>query len=106
LSHNAITEISNLEHNSKLRVLDISNNQVTNLANISHLTHLEELWASNNQLSSFDEVEKQLADKKELTTVYFEGNPLQTNNPVMYRNKVRLALPQIQQIDATFVRVS
>ena len=33
--------------------------------------------------------------------MYFEGNPLQTKNAVLYRNKVRLALPQVQQIDAS-----
>jgi hypothetical protein len=33
--------------------------------------------------------------------VYFEGNPLQTRAPALYRNKVRLALPQIMQIDAS-----
>jgi protein phosphatase 1 regulatory subunit 7 len=33
--------------------------------------------------------------------VYFEGNPLQTNGPALYRNKVRLALPNIKQIDAS-----
>jgi len=54
----------------------------------------------------FNNVEEVLADKKELTTVYFEGNPLQLKQPALYRNKVKLALPQIQQIDATFVRVS
>ncbi len=95
-----LTEVSGLENNSNLHVLDISNNRISNLANLSHLQNLEELWASSNQLSSFDEVEKELGDKKQLKTVYFEGNPLQTNNAVMYRNKVRLALPQIRQIDA------
>ncbi|KAL8834343.1 MAG: hypothetical protein Q9170_003798 [Blastenia crenularia] len=106
VSHNALTELSGLDQNSKLRVLDISSNQISRLANLEHLDHLEELWASSNQLSSFEEVEKQLADKEELNTVYFEGNPLQTKNPTLYRNKVRLALPQINQIDATFVRVT
>ncbi|MCJ1269968.1 hypothetical protein MMC22_009861 [Lobaria immixta] len=101
ISHNLLTEVSGLEKNSHLRVLDISNNQITHLTNLNHLQHLEELWASSNQLSSFDEVEKELADKKELSTVYFEGNPLQTKNATLYRNKVRLALPQIQQIDAS-----
>ncbi|PGH03082.1 hypothetical protein GX51_04269 [Blastomyces parvus] len=101
VSHNAITAISGLENNTNLRVLDISSNQISKLENISHLTHLEELWASNNQLASFDEVERELRDKEELNTVYFEGNPLQTNSPVLYRNKVRLTLPQIQQIDAS-----
>ena len=66
--------------------------------------HLEEVWASSNQISSFEEVEKELGDKKELSTVYFEGNPLQRKNEALYRNKVRLALPQIQQIDASMLR--
>ena len=82
-------------------MIDISSNQISQLTNLKHLEHLEEFWASSNQLSSFDEVEKELADKKELTTVYFEGNPLQTKSPALYRNKVRLALPQIKQIDAS-----
>ena len=82
-------------------MLDISNNQITNLTGLGHATQLEELWASSNQLASFEEVERELKDKKVLSTVYFEGNPLQLRNPVMYRNKVRLALPQVQQIDAS-----
>jgi protein phosphatase 1 regulatory subunit 7 len=101
ISHNALTSLSGLESNTALRVLDISNNQISKLEGISHLTHLEELWASNNLLSNFDEVERELKDKKELETVYFEGNPLQTKGPAVYRNKVRLALPQIKQIDAS-----
>lgn len=101
ISDNLLTEISGLEKNSNLRVLDISNNQVSNLTNLSHLQHLEELWASSNQLSSFEEVEKELADRKNLNTVYFEANPLQIKNAAVYRNKIRLALPQIQQIDAS-----
>ncbi|KAJ5807767.1 Leucine rich repeats (2 copies) [Penicillium riverlandense] len=104
-SHNAVTDLSGLESNTGLRVLDLSNNQVSNLAHLSSLINLEELWASNNQLSSFEEVERELKDKEKLETVYFEGNPLQTAGPAVYRNKVRLALPRIKQIDATFVRV-
>ncbi|KAL4785336.1 hypothetical protein BJX76DRAFT_347110 [Aspergillus varians] len=101
VSHNAITDLAGLESNSALRVLDFSNNQVSKLEHLSPLEELEELWASNNQLSNFNEVERELKDKKNLQTVYFEGNPLQTNGPVVYRNKVRLAIPQIKQIDAS-----
>jgi len=106
ISHNALATISGLDSNTKLRVLDISNNEIDHLTNLSHLTHLEELWASSNRLSSFEEIEKELRDKEELQTVYFEGNPLQLRSPALYRNKVRLTLPQVQQIDATFVKVS
>ncbi|KAI9785932.1 MAG: hypothetical protein M1839_008198 [Geoglossum umbratile] len=101
VSHNALTEISGLDYNTNLHVLDISNNQISTLANIAHLKKLEELWASNNKLSSFEEVERELRDKEGLNTVYFEGNPLQLSNRVTYRNKLRLTLPQVMQIDAS-----
>ncbi|KAJ5121878.1 hypothetical protein N7448_003010 [Penicillium atrosanguineum] len=104
-SHNAVTDLSGLEKNTTLRVLDFSNNQISHLEHLSTLKNLEEVWASNNQLSSFEEVERELKDKEKLQTVYFEGNPLQMNGPAVYRNKVRLALPHIAQIDATYVRV-
>ncbi|RFU33273.1 hypothetical protein B7463_g3082, partial [Scytalidium lignicola] len=94
ISHNAITSLSGLDDVPKLRVLDISNNQIPSLQGLKHLTQLEEVWASYNKIGDFTEVERELADKKNLTTVYFEGNPLQLKNPTLYRNKVRLALPQ------------
>ena len=79
----------------------MSNNRISQLDGLAHLNELEELWASNNQLASFDEVERQLAHIESLQTVYFEGNPLQKTNAVLYRNKVRLALPKVKQIDAS-----
>lgn len=38
---------------------------------------------------------------KDLNTVYFEGNPLEKKQRALYRNKVKLALPNIRQIDAS-----
>jgi protein phosphatase 1 regulatory subunit 7 len=101
VSHNAIAALSGLQNNKKLRVLDISNNRITKLENISHLYELEEFWASANGISDFREVERELKDKENLETVYFEANPLQLNGPAVYRNKVRLLLPQVKQIDAS-----
>lgn len=101
ISHNALESLEGLEHNKKLRILEISNNKIASLKGLSHLQDLEELWASYNLIGDFAEVERELADKKSLTTVYFEGNPLQLKAPALYRNKVRLALPQVQQIDAS-----
>ncbi len=46
-------------------------------------------------------MERELAGIEGLETVYFEANPLQLRGPAVYRNKVRLALPQIKQIDAS-----
>lgn len=106
ISHNALTSLSGLENTRTLRVLDISNNGISSLEGLEHLEKLEEFWASYNQIADFNEVERALKDKKELNTVYFEGNPLQLRQPALYRNKVRLTLPQVMQIDATFVRVS
>jgi protein phosphatase 1 regulatory subunit 7 len=55
-------------------------------------------------LDSFQDVERELGGLKKLETVYFEGNPLQTNAPAQYRLKVKLTLPQVKQIDATLAR--
>jgi len=82
-------------------VLDVSNNQIASLSGIGHLEELEELWASYNQVADFAEVERELGGKKKLSTVYFEGCPLQLRAPALYRNKVRLTLPQVMQIDAS-----
>ena len=101
LAHNALTEISGLDYTLKLRTLEISNSQIKHLTNLKQLSNLEELWASSNLLLSFEEIERELREKENLTTVYFEANPMQFESPALYRNKVRLALPQIQQIDAS-----
>ncbi|CZT46774.1 probable regulatory subunit of protein phosphatase-1 [Rhynchosporium secalis] len=106
ISHNALTTLSGLESCTGLRVLDISNNQISSLKGLENMPDLEEVWASYNQIGDFKEVEEELGRKEQLNTVYFEGNPLQLRQPALYRNKVRLALPRIKQIDATFIRVS
>ncbi|KAH8550733.1 phosphatase 1 regulatory subunit 7 protein-like protein, partial [Umbelopsis sp. PMI_123] len=104
VSHNLLEKIEGLENNIKLRTLDVAANRITKLENISHLSLLEEFWANSNLLptETFNDLEKQLKDKTHLETVYLEGNPMQKENRATYRNKIRLALPQIKQIDATF----
>jgi len=104
LSHNGISKIEGLEKNLKLTTLDITSNKISKLENLSHLKNLTDLWASSNHISSFEEVEKELKDLKELDTVYFEGNPLQLSNPTSYRRKLIMFLPQVNKIDATYVR--
>ncbi|QUC23699.1 uncharacterized protein UV8b_07940 [Ustilaginoidea virens] len=105
ISHNAVESLEGIKENTKLKILDISNNQVSSLQGLAGLKDLEEVWASYNKIGDFVEVEMALKDKASLSTVYFEGNPLQLRGPALYRNKIRLALPQVKQIDATFVRV-
>jgi protein phosphatase 1 regulatory subunit 7 len=101
ISHNLLTSLSGIQGCRKLRVIDVSSNQITKLEGLEELKQLEEFWASNSSFDSFEDVEKQLRDKEHLETVYFEGTPLQKRQPALYRNKVRLALPQIKQIDAS-----
>lgn len=52
-------------------------------------------------MESFEEIEHELGKKEKLDTVYFEGNPLQKAAGATYRNKLRLALKGIKQIDAS-----
>lgn len=101
ISHNMLETLEGIENNTNLRTIDISHNQIPSLKGLEGLQKLEEVWASYNLIGDFNEVEKVLKDKEDLTTVYFEGNPLQLRGPALYRNKVKLALPQIKQIDAS-----
>lgn len=106
ISDNLLTSLEPLSHAPNIRILDVQNNPITSLRGVSALIHIESLWATSCKLDRFDELEKELGDKKELSEVYFEGNPLQKSNPVLYRNKVRLALPQVSKIDASESPVS
>lgn len=101
ISDNLLTSLEPLSHAPGLKILDVQNNPITSLHGVSALTHIENLWATGCKLESFNELEKELGDKKELSEVYFEATPLQKSNPVLYRNKVRLALPQVSKIDAS-----
>ncbi|KAK5006038.1 hypothetical protein LTR28_006970 [Elasticomyces elasticus] len=105
ISDNLITTLEPLSANTALHTLDVQNNPLASLTGTKPLARLENFWASNCKLESFRELERELGDKRELKEVYFEGNPLQKQNEVLYRNKVRLALPQVVKIDAAYVRV-
>nr|POE59112.1 glucokinase [Quercus suber] len=94
ISDNQIPSLEPLRSNTKLEILDFQTNPISSLQGIEGLSALENLWASNCQIESFQEIERALKDKVKLEEVYFEGNPVQKQGPVLYRNKVRLALPQ------------
>jgi len=98
LSHNRITQIENLNSLTSLEILDISNNQITRLENLSSLTSLTDLWMNHNLLTHYEELSA-LEPLTNLTTLYLEGNPMARNG--QYRLKVLLALPILQQLDAT-----
>lgn len=59
------------------------------------------LQANNNLIDDFSQIESQMSKMENLDTVYLEGNPLQAAAGANYRRKVMLALPQVNQIDAT-----
>ncbi|RWA10149.1 hypothetical protein EKO27_g4963 [Xylaria grammica] len=104
-SHNALESLEGLDGNPNLTVLEISNNNVKSFKGLGGLKKLTDVWASYCQVSDFADVERELADKENLDTIYLEGNPLQLRQPALYRNKVRLALPQINKIDACEFRL-
>ncbi|KAK5699244.1 protein phosphatase regulatory subunit Sds22 [Elasticomyces elasticus] len=106
VSDNKITSLAPLSSNPKLEILDFQTNPISSLAGLEGLTELENLWASNCQIADFKGIEAVLKDKKKLEEVYFEGNPVQKSGPVLYRNKVRLALPQVVKIDAAYVKAT
>ncbi|KAJ6619697.1 hypothetical protein B0H10DRAFT_2024499 [Mycena sp. CBHHK59/15] len=104
LSHNGVQRLEGLEHNLKLTTLDVGNNFIPELENISHLTRLQELWMSGNKIPTLHGLDSQLKAITTLETLYLEGNPCQTTDMTGYRRKIILALPQLKQIDATFVK--
>jgi len=104
VSHNGIKRLEGLENNVKLTTLDIGNNFVSRIENLFNLKLLEELWMNGNGIPDLLSLEKELGSLSSLTTIYLEGNPCQLNNMSAYRRKVMLALPQLQQIDATYTR--
>ncbi|KAK1082632.1 protein phosphatase regulatory subunit Sds22 [Friedmanniomyces endolithicus] len=106
VSDNRITSLEPLRANSKLEILDFQTNPISSLAGLEDLKALENLWASNCEIEDFREIERALRDKEKLEEVYFEGNPVQKQGPVLYRNKIRLTLPQVLKIDAAYVKVA
>ncbi|KAF8625562.1 hypothetical protein AX15_005326 [Amanita polypyramis BW_CC] len=105
LSHNGIKKLEGLEDNINLTTLDVGNNFVQVLENISHLKNLSELWIGNNQISDLRALDTELRSTTTLETLYLEGNPCQISDMAGYRRKIMLALPQLKQIDATFVKL-
>ncbi|KAJ8072742.1 protein phosphatase regulatory subunit Sds22 [Marasmius tenuissimus] len=105
LSHNGVKKLEGLENNKKLRTLDVGANFISAIENISHLTQLEELWMNGNQIPDLLALDSQLAHIDTLETIYLEANPCQQNDVTGYRRKIMLALKQLKQIDATYVKV-
>lgn len=68
------------------------------------MKHYYGLQFNDNQLSEWGDLDN--LPKDSLETVYFERNPIWSDGKdPNYRRKIKLALPSIQQIDATLCRV-
>ncbi|KZP31664.1 L domain-like protein [Athelia psychrophila] len=104
LSHNGVKKLEGLDHNLKLKTLDLGSNFVPDVENIVHLTRLEEVWLNNNKITTLQTLEPQLRTATALETIYLEGNPVQESEGGNYRRKIKMALPQLSQIDATYVK--
>ncbi|SNX83423.1 probable SDS22 - protein phosphatase 1, regulatory subunit 7 [Melanopsichium pennsylvanicum] len=106
ISHNGLTKIEGLDQNLNLTTLDVGGNMIEKVENVSHLSKLEEFWANDNKIQDLNDLDTYLGPNKVpgLQTVYLEGNPAQKNQGPAYRRKVKLLLPQVSQIDATFIR--
>ena len=126
LSENGINVIEGIENNAKLTTLDLAYNKISTIPSLSYVPELQDLWVNyhlripyyyllfeknynfriilqlnNNEITSWKDVDNLNANKK-LETLYLEHNPLA--NTADYRRKVKLALPQLTQLDATLLR--
>lgn len=61
---------------------------------------------NGNRIPTLRALDTELKSLSALETLYLEGNPCQTTDMSGYRRKVILALPQLKQVDATYVRVT
>lgn len=106
ISHNGLTKLEGLQHNVKLTTLDVGANMIEKVENVGHLSLLQEFWANDNKITDLNGLDKELGETKmpALETVYLEGNPGMRKEGAAYRRKLKLLLPQLKQIDATFIR--
>ena len=89
---------------SKLRLIIKGLQLFTTTFNLFCLTFLYIIFHvllkfNDNKLDNWKDLD-QLKNATDLATVYFERNPI-AKDP-RYRSKVKLALPKLQQIDATY----
>lgn len=88
----------------KLTTLDVGNNKIDSVpaAELLPLTLLEEFWANDNLITALPSLPP--SSHPNLTTIYLEGTPVMKDMGTAYKRKVMLEMPQVKQIDATFVR--
>ena len=73
-------------------------------ASLLPLALLEEFWANDNLITALPSLPP--STHPNLTTIYLEGNPVMKDMGTAYKRKVMLEMPQVKQVDATFVKQS
>jgi len=88
----------------ELQILDVSNNQLSTVSGLSSLQKLQDLWLNNNQILELDTLNAELDGcRSTLTCVYLTCNPATRNNPLC-KQRMMQWLPNLQQLDADYVR--
>ncbi|ELU40787.1 leucine rich repeats (2 copies) domain-containing protein [Rhizoctonia solani AG-1 IA] len=99
ISHNGLNKIEGLGKNVSSLFLAGADIFISSSSNCYLWIHAQ---ASDNQIATLNDLERELGGIKSLSTIYLERNPCEKEDPTGYRRKVMLALPQVQQIDATY----
>ena len=73
-----ISDLTGLEHATRLEFLSINNNSISDLTPLGKLTQLEFLSINNNNISNLTPLEKM----KKLKELYISGNPLTNLTPL------------------------
>jgi Leucine-rich repeat (LRR) protein len=85
LSHNDLSDISELTDMHQLVTLFIDNNQIHELSSIEALTQLHQLSIHDNQLTSVDE----LKDMQKLVKLYADNNMISDFTALEYLNALK-----------------
>lgn len=102
LSENGLTTIAAVAQLPELRILDVAHNRLADLAGVDALPALEEFWANNNRIADWDQVRRLRTSGNTLTVIYLEANPV-ASDPA-YRKNLQEILPNLSQIDSSFVK--
>lgn len=88
----------------QLQLLDVSNNHLTSVCGLQSLQQLQDLWLNDNQIPDVKAIEAGLdGSRASITCIYFANNPGITNK-VAYKRSCLQWFPNLQQLDADFVR--
>ena len=103
IPNNKLIELSNLEHNIRIKFIDARNNKISRIS-IPKQVFLIELYLSNNQLISLDVFLENMGHLKNLEVLDLRDNKLTQEKG--YRNQVIKAFPSLKVLDGIEIRKS